>query len=117
MSIAVALLGQLEELSVEHGFERVESLSVEAGVLRGIVPEAFEMAFREASKGGVAEDAKLDLRIVPVKARCRGCDHEFESSVESYRCEQCGRADVELISGMDILLMSIEARGAEGEGT
>ncbi len=116
MSIAVALLGQLEELSLEYGFERVESLTVEAGVLRGIVPEAFEMAFVEASKGGVAEGARLDLNIVPVRARCRECGHEFESSVESYRCERCGQADVELISGMDILLMSIEARGAEGEG-
>ena len=114
MSIAEALLDQLDDLAAEHGFSALESVAVEAGVLRGVVPEALDLAFREASRGRAAEGARLDLTIIPAEAVCRGCGHRFRPEVDYYLCENCGRADAELVAGMDILLTSIEARGAEG---
>lgn len=114
MSIAEALIDQLEELAIEHGFKRVESVAVQAGALRGIVPEAMEMAFREISMGTCAEGAKLDLEVVPAVALCRSCGHRFAPAIDYYQCENCGLADVELVAGMDILLRTIQAR--EGEG-
>ena len=114
MSIAVALIDQLEGLAVEHGFEGVESVDVQAGMLRGIVPEALEMAFREASRGTVAEGARLDLEIIPAEAVCRSCGHRFAPDIDYYVCEKCGRADVELVAGMDVILRTLQAR--EGEG-
>ena len=115
MSIAVALLDQLEDLAREHGFARVDSVTVRAGELRGIVPEAMDVAFREAAVGGVAEGARLELEFVPAAAHCRACGHRFAPEVDFYRCDRCGQADVDLVAGMDILLTSIEARGAGEE--
>ncbi|MBN1553117.1 MAG: hydrogenase maturation nickel metallochaperone HypA [Phycisphaerae bacterium] len=108
MSIAVELIRRLEELAVEHGLLRVEAFTVRAGVLRGIVPEALDMAFEEAARGTVAEGAKLTLEITPARARCRLCNEPFAPTVDSYLCPRCNQADVEIVEGNEILLLSLE---------
>lgn len=114
MSIAWELLSQLESIAAENAVERIESVSVAAGVLRGVVPEAMQMAFAEASKGTCAEDARLLLEIVPAEARCRLCEARFTPKPDSYLCERCGQADVELVAGDDIVLTSITCQQSEG---
>ncbi len=107
MSIAVELVRQLESLAGANGIQRVESLAVQAGAMRGIVPEALDIAFASAGEGTVAEGAKLELEIVPAVAKCRLCGCQFEPSVDSYLCAGCNQADVDIIQGNEILLTSV----------
>lgn len=112
MSIAVELIDRLEELAAEHELVRIEAFTVRAGVLRGIVPEALDMAFAEAAKGTVAEGAKLKLEITPAKARCRLCGEKFAPTVDSFLCPVCNQADVEILEGNEILLLSLDGESA-----
>ena len=107
MSIAMELLDRLAELTEEHGLERIEALTVTAGVMRGIVPEALELAFETAAKGGSAEGAEPNLEIVDALALCRGCGLRFAPEPSSFLCAGCGEADVEIIQGNEIVLSSI----------
>ncbi len=107
MSIVVELLDQLEAVAAENGVLRVEAFTVQAGVLRGVVPEALEIAFESASGGTVAEGAELTLEILPALARCRQCGLEFEPGTDSYLCPGCNQADVDIVSGNEILLASV----------
>jgi hydrogenase nickel incorporation protein HypA/HybF len=107
LSIALALLDQLEALAAERGIARFERIELAAGVRRGIVPEALELAFREAARGGPAAEAELELTIVPAWARCRGCGHAFAPAIDDYLCARCGQADVEMLSGDDIVLSRV----------
>lgn len=114
MSIALALVEQLESLAAEHHAERITTVSVRAGVLRQIVPEALEVAFETAAEGTRAEGAALELEIAPVVARCRGCGHRFQPALDSFLCPRCGQADVAIAEGDDILLTSITAEQPDG---
>jgi hydrogenase nickel incorporation protein HypA/HybF len=116
MSIAWELLQQLEEIADANDMECIESLSVTAGVLRGIVPEALQVAFQEAARGGRAEGAELELTIVPAEARCRVCDTCFAPGSDSFLCESCGQADVELVAGDEIILSSLTGQQSEKAG-
>ena len=107
ISIAVELLRQVEAVAAEHGAERVEALEVTAGALRAIVPEALDFAWQELAAGTVAEGSGIVVHIVPPRARCRGCGHEFGPEPDAYLCDQCGLADVDIIEGNDILLTSV----------
>lgn len=107
LSIALALLDELEALAAEQGFERIERVEVEAGARRGIVPEALALAFAEAARGGVAEGAELALSVLPTRARCRHCGLEFAPAVDDYLCARCGRADVDILSGDEIVLRRV----------
>jgi len=116
MSIAVELVRQLEGIALEHGVERVEGLTVAAGVFRGVVPEALDMAFEAAAAGTCAEGARVTLEVVPAVGLCRGCAHRFEPQQDDFRCPACGEADVDLVEGNDIILKSVTCNERESEG-
>ena len=114
MSIAMELMRQLESLAAEHGFERIETLTVSAGAMRGIVPEALEAAFEAVAEGTCAADASLNLEVVAPVARCRPCGQRFDPKVDEFVCGRCGKADVEIVEGNEIILTSVTGQQAQG---
>lgn len=113
MSIAVELLARAEEIAAEHNLRRIRSLTVRAGALRGIVPEALELAFSEAAQGTVAAGASLTVQTAPARVRCRRCGTSFAPTVDSFLCPRCNQADVEILQGQEILLLSVEGTSAD----
>jgi len=116
MSIAMALLDQLEQLALEHGGVRIESFTVKAGELRCIVPEALQLAFEVLADGGIAAGATMTLEIEPVLASCRVCGDRFRPQRQCYQCPECKQADVDFIEGNDIVIssMTITQQGDDG---
>ena len=106
------LVKQVEAVAAENGMVRVEEVFVTAGALRGIVPEALEMAFEAASAGTRAEGARLELKTVQPRARCRRCGQEFGIEIDNFLCPGCNHADVELIEGNEIILATVTGQGA-----
>ncbi len=113
MSIAWDLVAQLEDLAHANHLVRIDAVYIEAGVLRGIVPEALDMAFTETAHGTVAEGATLHLKVLAARARCKRCDLRFEPLIDDYRCPTCDVADVAMEVGDDITLASIEGQTNE----
>jgi hydrogenase nickel incorporation protein HypA/HybF len=107
MSIATELMRQLEALAAEHGAARITEVEVAAGELRGVVPEALELAWRGVCEGTVAAGASLKLTVTPAEARCRACGRTFRPEVDRYVCDDCNEADVDLLAGNDIVLTSV----------
>ena len=116
MSIAVELIGQLDRLAAEHGIRRFEEVVVAAGVLRGVVPEALDIAFACASEGTSAEGARLVLETVPARAVCGRCGASFVPKEDDYRCPRCRVPDVEILEGNDIILRSVTGAETEENG-
>jgi len=109
MSIAVELIAQLESIAAENGVDKIQEFTIEAGVFRGIVPEALDLAFEEISKGTCAEGAKMTLKVISALAKCNQCGLQFKPEIDSYLCEECELADVELLEGNDITLTLVSA--------
>jgi len=117
MSIATELLRQVLEAAAEHGAGCVEKVVVRCGVLRQVVPEALDAAFTAAARGTTAEDATLEMEEEPAEARCRRCGESFRCRVDNYLCPTCNQADVEIVRGNQILLMSVVCRELDGAST
>ena len=116
MSIAVELMSQLEGIAAANGLATIEEVSISAGALRAIVPEALDMAFEAIAAGTCAAGAKLALETVAPRGRCRDCGEEFGVEVDNFACPHCNLANVELIAGNEIILASITGHGPEGDG-
>ena len=117
MSIAVELIAQLETIAATNGLRTIEGVVISAGALRAIVPEALDMAFEAVAAGTCAEGAVLAMETIAPRGRCRACRAEFGTEIDKFACPHCNLADVELIAGNEIVLMSVTGQGSEGEPT
>jgi hydrogenase nickel incorporation protein HypA/HybF len=104
-SIASAVL----DTAVRHAAgRRVTVVSVRFGRLRQVVPDALAFAFGIVSRETVCEGARLEQELVPARLRCEGCDAEWEIELPAFRCPGCESADVEVLSGEELEVESIE---------
>ena len=107
MSIASDLLHQVLSSLREHEVSRVDEVEVKIGVLRQIVPEALELAWRTITEGTPAQGAELKIVEEAPVARCRLCGQTFDVAVDNFVCGKCSAADVEIVAGNDIILQSL----------
>lgn len=78
------------------------------GQLVQIVPEIFEIAFREAVRNTPATNALLDIEILNVEMKCMKCGSDFHLTGNQYACGQCLSDDIKIIHGKELFIKSIE---------
>ena len=106
------LMQNVLEMSFEnakaHNAARIEAINIRIGLLAGVVPDALEFAFEAMKQGTIAEKARLNVEYAPVVCWCRGCEKEFKPENFSSICPACGKNDIEIRSGLEMNLISIE---------
>ncbi|GAC1638302.1 MAG: hydrogenase maturation nickel metallochaperone HypA [Mycobacterium sp.] len=104
----MALTQSVVDAVCEHAAgRRVQSVTVEIGALCAVVPDAMQFCFELATEGTMADGARLDLNVQPGSAHCRSCDETFELHDLILLCP-CGSADVEVLAGRDLRILSME---------
>lgn len=117
LAIADALVG----IAAEHaGGRRVTRVDVKVGRLRQVVPSALSFGFELVAQGTVVEGAELTLEEVPVTGCCRVCGVDAALVDLPFACPSCGRPDVRIRTGEELLVESLEVTDeaedeAEGE--
>ncbi|MFJ3631408.1 hydrogenase maturation nickel metallochaperone HypA [Streptomyces sp. NPDC090112] len=109
MSIAMAVVGQVEEAARAGGADAVTAVRLRVGELAGVVPDALAFCFELACAGTVLEGARLTTETVAGRARCRSCPGTWGVGMPpELCCPGCGRAtDVELLSGRELEILSV----------
>ena len=109
MSIIVSLLEEIDEIVKKNGATKVESIELETGQLRQVVPEVMQEAFLVAKEGTICEKAILMIKEIKAKVKCNKCNKEFSPKINDFLCSNCHEADVKIIQGDDIILKTIVA--------
>ena len=86
----------------------VARVRVRIGTLHRVVEGAFQQAFAHAAEGTEAEHAAVELVVIPVSATCRTCGVVVEADEIVVVCTSCGSTDLDLTSGEELILESIE---------
>ena len=92
----------------EENLSKVTKVNISFGQMIQIVPDIFEFAFRETVRDSIAEDAELDIEIVPVKMKCLNCGSDFQVKDNLFACNICSSTDLEIIQGKELFIKSIE---------
>jgi hydrogenase nickel incorporation protein HypA/HybF len=104
----MAITQSVVDAVCEHAAgRRVHSVRLEVGALCAIVPDAMRFCFDLATEGTVADGARLDLDVRTAVARCRTCRSDFALRDMILLCP-CGSADVEVLAGRDMRILSME---------
>jgi hydrogenase nickel incorporation protein HypA/HybF len=104
-SVAVALL-ELAQRHVPAG-SRLLGVSVKAGAMRRIDPDAMQLAWQQAVLDTPAAGATLKLDLPPWTLRCTQCERQWESQ-ELFEPCSCGCDRAFPVGGDELQLMSIE---------
>ncbi|MGW1659037.1 hydrogenase maturation nickel metallochaperone HypA [Streptomyces atratus] len=108
MSIAMAVVGQVEEAARAGGAVAVTSVRLQVGELAGVVPDALSFCFELACDGTVLEGAELVVDSVRATARCAPCADAWAVGMPPQLCcPLCGEATAELLSGRELQIADV----------
>jgi len=102
------LIDIVKQATDRQGVSRVTSLRIVMGEMSNVFPDCLSFAFEVVSKGTMAENARLEFVEKPLKGRCRDCGKEFGIRDYLFRCPECESPRIEVISGNEFFLESIE---------
>lgn len=114
------MLEGVHELSISHTISRiatraaqgrrVKAIHLDIGQMRQIIPETLRYCWNIVREGEDSlKRSELVVRHIPVRLLCLSCGHETQ--LEGYPlllCEECGTNEVEMLSGEEFLLRSLD---------
>lgn len=114
MSIALAVVEQVEQAARAGGATGVAGVRLRIGELAGVVPDALSFCFELACAGTLLEGAELEAEQVPARARCGPCADEWAVGMPPQLCcPRCGTATAGLLSGRELHIAAV--RWADGD--
>lgn len=99
--------GLVDAVLDRTGERPVAAVNLRVGSLSGVLPDAMRFCFDVVSAGTPLAGARLQIDEPQGVARCRSCAEEFVLADLILLCP-CGSADVEVLSGRELMLMSVE---------
>ena len=108
LAICQSLMEQVESIAQERDAKSVTSITIGMGPLSGVEVQLLKNAYPIASAGTVAQDAELVIEHLPIKVKCSQCGSESDALPNKLTCKQCGDWRTTLISGDEMMLMSLE---------
>ena len=107
-AFAMNIFKVAEATALKYKAKKISEVLLEIGELTLIVPEMLQRSFEMATKGSIAEGAKLVIEITPGKIKCRECEkisgvsltEEAQlTGLQLFQCSFCLSKDTEIIEG------------------
>ena len=87
---------------------QVEKVNLKVGKMAAIVSDSLQFCFEIAVKDSLLSGAVLHIEEIPVRARCKECDAVWTIDEPVFKCQQCGSGKIDIISGRELNIESIE---------
>ena len=87
---------------------RLVAVHLKVGRLNAVIPDQLAFAWEVLTHETAWEGARLEIHDVPVRARCNACGAEDEMAEIGFLCARCGSTDVDVRSGRELLIDSLE---------
>lgn len=105
------IVGVALKYAEQAGAERVVAVDLEVGELRDLDDEWMQRYFDFVTRGTPAADAELRVRRSRALFMCRSCNTTFTYDLRSeagVACTACASRDVELTTGNELRIESID---------
>jgi len=122
-STAVNIIEAVKRAATSYGATRVVRITLQIGKLSMLNHDQLLFGLEIASKGTVAEDAKINIEPLPTKIRCKQCNTESNVTqkgslydiLSSLKCPKCESKDVDVSQGRECVVKDIQAEIEEKE--
>jgi hydrogenase nickel incorporation protein HypA/HybF len=100
-------MGIIDVVTEYAGGEQVKEVALDIGCLTTIEMFAFDMAWRQAIKGTLLENATLDINRITGRALCMDCGAAFEIAAIYDACTGCGSHLLQVVQGKELKVRSL----------
>lgn len=107
-SITESILSLALEKAEEVKAGRITRINLVLGELSGVVGKCVQQYLEILGKDTIAGGAELSFETKATLLRCRRCGKEFSPYVQEWNCPDCREPGVEIVSGRECYLESIE---------
>ena len=107
-SIVQNLLDLCEQNAVANNATKVHRVVVGIGEMSSVEPQLLKTAFDTFKLDTIASGAMMEIQRTPLKAECFDCSADFVPTMSDFLCPKCGSANTKLVSGDELLLLSLE---------
>ena len=108
LSIASAILDQLEDELAKRPGARFSKVGLRVGDLAGVDIDSLSFGFGALIKDSHWEPLDLEIESIKRRQRCPACKQEFEAEHWSTACKICGNAATVTIAGEELQIAYIE---------
>ncbi|MFH1102258.1 MAG: hydrogenase maturation nickel metallochaperone HypA [Pseudomonadota bacterium] len=114
MGIALEIL-EIVKASIPPNMKGANVLSIKlrVGKLAAVVPDSLRFCFEIITQETPLSEARLEIEEVPVVARCKHCHSSWEIKEPAFACPLCGSGSIEILSGRELDIDSIEIEEPE----
>jgi hydrogenase nickel incorporation protein HypA/HybF len=108
LSIAMSIVELAEEEAERRGVQ-IDAVHLKLGALSGVVKGALLSCFEMACENTRLQGSRLVVEEVPVVIFCPSCRVQRPiSSVQSFRCPECGTPCPEIVQGKELEVVALE---------
>ena len=108
LAICQALMDQVQSIAEQRHASSVVAIIVGIGPLSGVEAGLLKNAYSIACAGTIAEHAELMIENLPVQISCKQCGKESKVPANKLVCPHCANWQTTLVSGDELMLMSVE---------
>ena len=98
----------IDSIPADMPNSKVARINLKVGKLAAVVPQSLLFCFDIAAKETAAEGAQLSIEEIAVSARCNACAQRWEVSEPVFQCPECAGTSVEMLTGRELDIESIE---------
>jgi hydrogenase nickel incorporation protein HypA/HybF len=102
-------------IPAQMGSAKVEKVNLKIGKLAAVVPDSLRFCFDIATRDTALAGAELAIEETPVAARCKECNTHWTIDEPAFTCPACGSGSLEVLSGRELDIVSIEVAQEEGD--
>jgi hydrogenase nickel incorporation protein HypA/HybF len=108
LSVTQSLLDLALKHANQAGATKISSLNITIGDLTSIIDDSVKFYWDIIAKDTMAEGAELNFTRIDTILRCKDCSFKYSPEPGELACPECKGFQVEVISGKEFYLDSID---------
>ena len=108
MSLCESLIQIIEGQAADQKFTQVLRVCLEIGPLAGVELEALHFSYDVVTRGTLAENSRLEIIELPLKAWCMPCSKNVDVKQRFDACPDCGSHQVQITGGDELRIKNME---------
>jgi len=108
MALCRNIVEVIREQAEAQGFRAVKTVRLSIGTLSHVEPQALEFGFDAASRGTIAEGARLEIERPEGQAFCMVCEKTVPLAQRFDPCPDCGGHQLVVTGGEEMRVKELE---------